>query len=271
MIIIDIDNQLVKIRVNNFNEEHFKNLGYNFKRNDYIDVLVKDLPNGSGIKIKVQCNYCGKIFEKSYRRYLKTKDDICCNNCKKYKMMKMSLKKYGNICSLRNESVQEKSKIKNIKNLGVQYPFQNKDILKKCTDTCIEKYGENYKCKSISKQQLYIHSLYGGNLNYVEYPYFLDIFFDKEKIYFEYDGSGHNLAVKMNFLSEKDFDEKEEKRKKYLKEKGYKEFRIVSDNDMLPNDFVLLEIKNRAFDILLKYNYNSYIYNLNTKIESFKI
>lgn len=141
---MDIENQMVKIRVNNFNEEHFKKLGYIFKRNDFIEIPVKDLPHGSGIKIDVECKYCGKIFKKAYRRYLETKDSLCCNDCKKTKIMEVSLRKYGNVCSLRNEEVQKKSKEKNMKNLGVQYPFQNKDILKKCRETYKQKYGDKY-------------------------------------------------------------------------------------------------------------------------------
>lgn len=267
---MDINNQIVHVRINNFNEEHFRNLGYTFNRNDYIDIPAKHLPKGSGIKIKVECKYCRKIFEKAYRRYLETKDDVCCKECKGKKMMKTSIEKYGNKCSLRNEEVQEKSKKKNLKNLGVQYPFQNKEVLEKCRKTCRSKYGENYRSYTISKQQKYIHSLYGGILNYDEYPFMLDIYFSKENIYFEYDGSGHDLSVKMKQCTKKQFKEKEEYREKFLKEKGYKEFRIISEDDVLPDDKTLIGIKDRAFYFLLEKGYNKYTYNLNTKIESFK-
>ena len=270
VICIDIDNQIIKIRINNFNEEHFKKLGYNFKKNDYVYIPVKHLPNGSGVKIKVQCKYCGKIFEKSYRRYLETKDSICCKECKDIKMVETSIKKYGNRCSLRNEKIQEKSKNKNMINLGVQYPFQNKGILDKCVKTCIEKYGINYKKCIISSQQKYLHSIYGGIINYSEPPYMLDIFFEKEKIYCEYDGSGHNLSVKMGNCTEEDFDKKEKCREQFLKEKGYKEFRIISNDDILPDIDTLLYIKSRAFEFLINKNYSKYTYNLNTKIESFE-
>ena len=64
---MDIENQIIRIRVNNFNEKHFKELGYGFKLNDYLEIPAHDLPNGSGTKIDVECHYCGKIFKKSYR------------------------------------------------------------------------------------------------------------------------------------------------------------------------------------------------------------
>lgn len=265
---MNIDNQIVHIRVNNFNEDHFKKLGYNFELNDYLDIPASDLPNGSGIKIKVKCNYCGNIFEKSYRRYLETKDNICCKKCKNEKMFETSIRKYGSRCSLRDENIQKKSKCKNIENLGVQYPFQNPNILKKCHETCKIKYGENYKKSIISKQQKYIHSIYGGILNYDEYPYLLDIFFSDEFIYFEYDGSGHKLCIKFGNYTEMEFAEKE--REVFLKQKGYKEFRIISTNDNLPTDEELLTIKERDFYYLLEKEYSKYIYNLDTKIESFE-
>ena len=257
----------IKIRINNFNEEHFKKLGYVFNKNDYVIIPINHLPDGSGIKVKVKCKYCGKIFEKSYRRYLETKNKICCNACKEIKMMETSLEKYGNICSLRNPKVLEKAKATNRKNLGVEYPFQNKEILKKCYDTSIKIYGEEYRHTITSKQQIQIHKIFGGQLNFEEYPYRLDIFFEKRKIYFEYVGSGHKLSIKLGTQTKQKFEEKEITRKIYLKNKGYKEFRIVSQTDSLPSNKELLKIKNRAFKILK--TYNSYIYNTDTKTESF--
>ena len=178
--------------------------------------------------------------------------------------------RYGNKCSLRNKDIQEKSKKKNIENLGVQYPFQNKDILEKCRKTCIEKYGENYRSCVISRQQRYIHSIYGGILNYSEYPFMLDIFFPEELIYFEYDGGAHRLSVKTGKYTEEEFVQKELHRENFLKSKGYKEFRIISSNDILPTDEDLLKIKETAFYYLLDKGCYKYIYNLDTKTESFE-
>ena len=267
---MNIENQKITIRINNFNEQHFRNIGYLEPKNTYVEIYVKDLPKGSGIKINVTCSYCGKEFKKSYRRYLETKSDICCEQCKQKKMEVTSFKKYGSKCSLRDPLVQEKSKSKNMKNLGVQYPFQNKTILDKCCKTSIKKHGVNYKKTKISIQQKYLHKLYGGILNYPEFPYFLDIFFDRAKIYLEYDGSGHELSVKLGSISQKKFSDNELKRSNFLKNKGYKEFRIISSTDIFSSDEELLKIKDRAFYILLNKNYSKYIYNLDAKTESFE-
>lgn len=267
---MNVEEQKIIVRVNNFNEEHFKSLGYIVKRNDYIEIFVNELPVGSGLKIDVECNYCGMIFKKAFRRYLETKDNICCNKCRSIKMMETSIDRYGNKCSLRNEEVQNKSKETNIKNLGVEYPFQNKEILKKCKISTIEKYGSGVLTKNISKQQERLHYLYGGILNFSIFPFTLDIFFEKENIYLEYDGSGHDMCIKMKRMTKEQFDEKEIKREEFLYGLGYKEFRFESKLDILPDDKILLEIKERAFDLLLIKNYQKYIYNLDTKTESFE-
>nr|DAQ04975.1 MAG TPA: endonuclease-like protein [Caudoviricetes sp.] len=267
----DILDQIIRVRVNNFNKEHFDALGYKTSLNEYIYVPAKHLPSGSGLKIKVSCNYCHRVFEKSYRRYLETKDDLCCENCKAQKMEQISLKKYGNKCSLRNPVIQEKSKKKNLEKLGVQYPFQNVEILEKCRNTCIEKYGDDYRSCIISKQQRHLHKLYGGILNYNEFPYQLDIFFEDKKIYLEYDGGGHKISVKTGRCSEDEFLQKELKRELFLKNKGYKEFRICSNTDKLPPDQELLNIKERAYYILLQEGYNKYIYNIDTNTEFFEV
>jgi len=263
-------NEIITIRVNNFNVKHFNSLGYYPDLNEYIEIYVYELPKGSGTKINVECNYCGEVFKKAYRRYLESIDDVCCNKCKKYKMMKSSLKKYGNICSLRNPEVLKKSKLTNQRKLGVDFPFQNKEILEKCRKTSVEKYGEMFNASSISKQQRKIHNALGGEINYSEFPYRLDIFFKEEMIYLEYDGSGHMLSVKLSLMTEEEFLYKENERENFLYEKGYKQIRLISDTDKIPSKTRLLEVKRRAFYILLKENFNKYIYNFDTKIESFE-
>ena len=159
----------------------------------------------------------------------------------------------------------------NIKNLGVEFPFQSKEILKKCHATSVKVHGKNYKKIRTSRQQRILNSIYGGVLNYSECPYYLDIFFEEEKIYLEYDGSGHKLSIKLGTKSIDQFECNEKKRREFLKEKGYKEFRILSSDDLLPNKKELLEIKNKAFRKLLNEGYNTYIYNLDIKTESFSM
>lgn len=43
--IFDTENQIIKIRINNFNSQHFKDLGYVFEYNGLIEIFAKELPN----------------------------------------------------------------------------------------------------------------------------------------------------------------------------------------------------------------------------------
>lgn len=258
----------IKVRVNNYNQEHFKSLGYKFAPNEFINIKVDELPKGSGLKIEVLCDYCNKPFYKAYRRYLETKDDLCCLDCRYSKVEKTNFARYGNKCTLRVDEFLNKSKETNIKKLGVEYPLQSIEIFKKCMETL----SKNPDCINTSKQQLRIHSLYGGILNYNIGFYYVDIFFDKEEICFEYDGGGHNLRVKLNQITQKEFDKKEKHRILYLISKGYKIFKIVSSRDKLPSNCDLIKIKENAIKSLIKDGYNLYIYNVDEKSEkSFKM
>lgn len=277
----------IRVRVNNFNEDYFRSIGYDVPRNTYINIKINELPIGSGLKIKVKCDYCGKEFDKAYRRYLETKDDICCDECKTYKMQNTDLKKYGNKCSLRNKDIQKKSQETNLKKLGVKYPFQSQEILQKCKDTTLEKYGvenvlqspeirktinKKYLVKGIStsKQQIYIHKLYGGILNYYIDRCYIDIYLDKYNICCEYNGGGHNLSVIHNHITQEAFDNREKERDSRLINQGYKIFKIISIKDKLPSDKELLNIKKCAIKNL---NINDiYIYDIDNKSEkSFKV
>ena len=74
----------------------------------------------------------------------------------------------------------------------------------------------------------------------------------------------------MGKLSKEEFFKKEKERELFLYQKGYKQFRIVSSDDILPSTNELLKIKDRAFYILLSENFKKYVYDLNSKTESFE-
>lgn len=239
---MDIDNQPIRIRVNNFNYEHFKSIGYDVPLNTYIDIKAKELPYGAGTKIKVQCDYCGKIFEKSYRRYLETKDDICCYDCKTYKMIKSSLRKYGNKCSLRNPEIERKMIENNNKKFGCDFPLQNKEIWEKTHSS----YLQNHSGDEVltSKNQSIIAKLYDAKLNVPIGIYFADMLLN-DNIIIEYDGTGHDLNVRLGGISQEELVQKENKRNKYMLSMGYKVARIVHNKEILPNRDVLLKLKDK--------------------------
>ena len=196
-----------------------------------------------------------------------SKDD-CCKQCKTDKMMRTSLEKYGNVCSVQNPDIHKKVKETNMKKYGVEYPLQNKNIRDKTRDSLL---NESFISRITSKQQKHIHKIFGGELNYQIYPYLIDIYFEKEKIFFEYDGGGHNLRVKFGEMTQEEFDLKEEERTSFLKNFGLKEFRLndSSKKGNLPSDEDLLKINNKAFKILKNKKYSTYIYNLDNNTETY--
>lgn len=105
-----------------------------------------------------------------------------------------------------------------------------------------------------SKQQLYIHSLLGGELNYCTGKCFLDIAFLDEKIYLEYDGGGHDLSVKLGKMSKEELERKEMKRYYALKSEGWKCIKVISENDKIPSDEDIKSIHKKCLELV---NYNT--------------
>ena len=160
----------VEQRWNAKNKNYYVSLGYKFtKMKDSFEVAAKHLPHGSAIKVSVSCDYCGRIYEKSWYRYQlenanSTIHKDCCSFCKKYKIVEASLASYGVNSVLKLPEIQErisktnfqkygsknpfqsdiiKEKIikSNLKKYGVPHPMQNQVIRSKANLTCMKKYG----------------------------------------------------------------------------------------------------------------------------------
>ena len=91
------------------------------------------------------------------------------------------------------------------------------------------------KVKSSTQQRL-ICSLVDGQLNFPWNASWLDVAFPNERIYIEYDGSGHDLLVKKKSCTAEAFAEGQKRRTYALLKDGWKEIRIVSKRDKLPNN-----------------------------------
>lgn len=88
-----------------------------------------------------------------------------------------------------------------------------------------------------SSIQLILWKMIGGELNYPVGVSMLDVALVDEKIYLEYNGGGHRLAVANGNMTDEEFDKKEIRRRYAMKGKDWKELRIVSSNDLLPKDY----------------------------------
>lgn len=282
----------VKMVINQYNFDYYKNLGYDINKiGQRIMINVDDLPETSGIKIHTKCEYYGCIFEKAYRRYIEAKNSgkICCKKCIKYKIPENALRQYGTRSTLRIPEIHEKVVKNNLEKFGCENPLESSEIRAKGVETMQKKYGYKYtlqsdilraKCNQTlykngenttitSKQQLHICKLFFGELNYPIGIYHIDIMLPNN-ICCEYDGSGHSLCVKLKKMTLDEFEHKEEKRVKFLTDNNYKIFKLISTTDILPSDDILLSIKRRALQILEDDRYTYYEYHLDLNSESFK-
>lgn len=139
--------------------------------------------------------------------------------------------------AMQNQNVKLKAQKTWLKTLGVTNPSFSKEIIKKINQTM-----SINNTQKISQPQLFLHSIIGGKLNYLVDMYTLDITFPEEKIYIEYDGGGHDLSVKHGSVTIEEFNRKEIKRSYYLKNRGWKEIRIISKKDRLPKKETILEM-----------------------------
>ena len=141
---------------------------------------------------------------------------------------------------------------------SVPYTMQSLEVREKANETLCKNGAQK-----TSKQQLYLHSLYGGKLNYSIKYYAVDICFPEEKIALEYDGGGHDLRVSLGRLTQEEFNQKEIIRNNILKREGYKRINIISKSDLLPSDSTLLQMLSEAKQYFSQYPEHSwFIYNI---------
>lgn len=178
----------------------------------------------------------------------------------KDKRVKTNLERYGVENASSFLKTKEKLKQTNLQKYGVPYTLQSVEVREKICQT-LYKNGT----QKTSKQQLYLYSLYGGELNYPIKYYDVDICFPNEKIYLEYDGGGHDLRVTLGRLTKEEFNQKEIIRNNVLKKEGYKRIKIVSKLDLLPSDQILLQMLQEARNYFSQYpNHSWYEFNIST-------
>jgi hypothetical protein len=240
----------VEVKWNPKNIRYYKDKGYSYtKLGDIFYVKVSDLSHESCSFVDLECDYCGKTISVRYGSYIgrKNKDIIkkdCCNKCQPIKYKESNLIKYGVENTFQVDNIKAKSK-ETVKN---KYGFENVSYV---NEIKMKRNNTMYKNQSVisSRQQQYLNKILGGILNYSDgtIPN-LDIAFIKDKIYIEYDGSGHELSVKYNNMTKKEFIEREKRRYYYLKKCGWKGIFIKSICDYLPSDEVIINEFNKALE-----------------------
>lgn len=106
------------------------------------------------------------------------------------------------------------------------------------------------KAKASTQQRL-LHTILGGELNFAHKSSFQDIAFPDQKIYLEYDGSGHDLAVRKKTMTREAFDDRDKRRTYGLYRDGWRLMRVRSKRDKLPSESMIItmfEIAQMLFD-----------------------
>ena len=282
MIIIIITKELI-VKDNRSNRYYYKDAIINELDNKLI-LDISKMPRKSNKKIEVKCDYCGDIIQVSIDDYTRImdrnhNDKYACKKCRKYKTKETMIEKYGVENCSQLEDVKNKKKETVFKNYGCEYPMQSELVRQKSKKSMIEKYGveHNFYRKDIldkvslanshqkfqngtapcSKAQKHIAELCNGILNYPVDRFNLDILIEGN-IYIEYNGSGHDLNVRMGQITKSEFNRKEVARYRLLKNIGYKEIIIDNYSDKLPRDDVIIDLIN-GLSKFLKYSDNNWI------------
>lgn len=166
---------------------------------------------------------------------------------------------------------------------GYDFPSQSPEMRERTKKSLMTKYGVDSPAKSleirtkmvqtlyanssqkVSRQQRYICDLYQGILNFPIKYYNVDIYLPNDNLIVEYDGSGHLLNVVTGRKTIKEHKQKEFARYNVIKREGYKQMRIVSTNDKLPSDKILLQMLEYAKQYFSKYPEHYWIeFNIDT-------
>ena len=132
-----VENQKIKTKWNPSTMKYYQSKGYEYTGKGTILVVdIKDLPYGSNERVKVICDYCGKEYVKSYKKYIQQhQNGDCCKEC----LGKKSFKVLGTIYT----KEEWKNLIENSleSKYGVKNPSQIDGIHDKIKQTNLKTYG----------------------------------------------------------------------------------------------------------------------------------
>ena len=259
----------VEVRLNAFNVEYYKSLGYeipmkrattsSYKKykkflvydfNQTLKVKIEDLPKGSNVRVEVLCDWCQKnkalIQYGTYNKSINISGNYACKECGAEKRNQIVYEKYGvdNVAQI--DEVKRRMKTTSKERYGYDNPAKSPKVKEKISQTLYANSSQR-----TSRQQTYLFNLYKSTdstteLNYPISHFNADICLSNEKIDIEYDGGFHNGTVQTGRLTQEEFDHKELIRDKIIKSEGYKIIRIKSNSDKLPSDHILLQMLSEA-------------------------
>lgn len=153
------------------------------------------------------------------------------------------LERYGVEYAQQSEQIQQTTKMNNIKKFGVEHPMYLSDVRKKVANTLF------VNGVRVSKGQKKLAEHLDGSINTNINGFFADIVLINEKVIVEYDGSGHNLSVQLNKISQEEFDNKENDRIKSLTDSGWKCLIVKDIKDKHFDKITIKNIKQNIADL----------------------
>lgn len=195
------------------------------------------------------------------------------------------MQKYGVEFASSSEQSKNNKKRTNMKKYGVDCPLRLEEIKQKRYKTNLEKYGhknalQNDQVKQkqrktmyingtvpTSKQQLHLHELFGGELNYPVSFYNIDIALLQEKIAIEYNGGGHGLTYKLKGgITKEAYNKLEITRTHRLYKEGWKLITFIARQDKLLEDNILLRLLEYGKNYLLNTDHHWITFDLDNNL-----
>ena len=173
------------------------------------------------------------------------------------KKIATNMEKYGSKSPLQNQKIKEKVQATNIKRYGGITPMSSPEIREKAQKTMCAN-----STQQISSQQKYLADLYNGELNHPCSSFSLDIYLPEHQLDIEYNGGGHDLCVQMNTMTQEEFNQKEIIRGRIIRSKGINQMTLISRNDKLPSDKILLQMLDKALKYFQETNHHWMTYDI---------
>jgi hypothetical protein len=225
----------VEISIGSTNLRYYKDLGYDCKNRSKLIIKTEHLQRGTGIKINVKCDVCGKENKIYVQKYFMNMDNMniyTCRVCSDVKRKITNNKKFGVDNASQSDVIKHKKIETTLKNWGVENPSQSNVLKNKKIITHREHFGVDY---GVQNREIYIQRMKKQN-----------------KIH-EYNGTG----VLYQGTYEKDFLDKYYNKFKINNFEGKISFIYEDNNKIYIPDFYILDL-NLIVEIKSSYWFNKF-------------
>jgi len=143
-----LPNQVFNIRINASSIKHYQEKGYkNLTVNCFCDIKAEDLSKGAKSNVQVECDYCSKVFSKSFQKYFKQRKTVqkdACYECFGKKQKESAQLKHGCEYTPDTEESKAKRKATNLERFGFENLLMSPIVREKFKTTMNERYGCDY-------------------------------------------------------------------------------------------------------------------------------